>query len=231
MVNILRKAVSGIVQRMLSNATVTAVKKWHPGTIYEVELYLPQTDVESWHTIKRLKCKVADLEYRDYTPVLWNSELNICTLLIDGGHHGAGSRWVRALKAGDQILFGPAHAAALPSVKGRILCLADASALGHFLALKQLTDQSEHALEVGVLVHAEQTIPETFKEENPEFQFIRGCQDDGADLLEQWYEGKALTDYNSIYIAGNIPMMKALKRKLKSDPNVQAKVYGYGFWS
>ncbi|MCE7059436.1 siderophore-interacting protein [Dyadobacter sp. CY343] len=231
MVNIFKKAASGLMERMLSSGTVTSIRKWQPGTLYEVELHIPHINMEGWDSIKRLKCKVDELEYRDYTPVSWNSELNICTLLIDGGHDGAGSRWVRALKPGDPVLFGAAHAASLPSAKGRILGLADASALGHFLALKQLTDQSEHPMEVGVLVHGGQEIPDAFTEVNPEFEFLKNSQNEGADMLEQWYSRKALADYNSIYIAGNIPMMKALKRKLKSNPRVHAKVYGHGFWS
>ena len=231
MVSIFKKAASGLLERMLSSATVTSVQKWHPGTLYEVELHIPHINMESWDSIKRLKCKVDDLEYRDYTPVSWNWELNVCTLLIDGGHNGAGSRWVRALKTGDPVLFGAAHAASLPSAKGRILGLADASALGHFLALKQLTDQSEHPMEVGVLVHDGQKIPDTFTQVNPEFEFIKGSQNEGAGLLEQWCSRKSLADYNSIYIAGNISMMKTLKRILKSDPTVHARVYGHGFWS
>jgi len=231
MIDQLKKAASGLLERMFNRATVIAVRTWYPATMYEVDLHLPDTDMKSWNTIKRLKCKVEALEYRDYTPVLWNSDLNICTMLIDSGHNGAGSRWVQTLKTGDEVLFGAAHAASLPAVKGRILCLADASALGHFLALKQLTDRSEHPMDVAVVLHENYEIPALFKEENPEFHFIYAPVHDGFRVIEQWCDSKMLSDYNSIYIAGNISMMKALKRKLKTDSRVNAKIYGYGFWS
>lgn len=231
MVNILKKAASGLLEGLFDRATVLAVRIWNDASMYEVDLHLPEINMESWNSIKRLKCKVGPLEYRDYTPVLWNSETNICTMLIDSAHQGAGSRWVRTLKTGDTILYGAAHAASLPSLRGRLLCLADASALGHFLALKQLTDSSEHPMDVAVMVHGDCEIPEIFKEENPEFQFIKCSGSDGISKMEQWCFDKDLTDYNSIYIAGNVSMMKALKSKLRADPNVHAKIYGYGFWS
>ncbi|MCF0050407.1 siderophore-interacting protein [Dyadobacter sp. LJ53] len=232
MVNILKKAASGLLERMLNSATVIAVRVWPEADMHEVDLYLPDVDMDSWDSIKRLKCKVDELEYRDYTPVLWNSEMSVCTMFIDSGHAGAGSRWVRALKTGDQILFGAAHAAALPSTKGPVLCLADASALGHFLALKQLTDRSEHPMDVAVLLHGDYEIPEIFKAENPEFCFIKSSgRTEGIDMMEQWCHNKALTEYNSIYIAGNVSMTKALKSKLKSNPKVHARIKGYGFWS
>ena len=231
MVNILKKAASGLLEMMLSPAKVLAVRAWYPGTMYEVDLHLPTTNMEGWDTIKRLKCKLDALEYRGYTPALWNSETNVCTMFIEAGHNGAGSRWVKRLQPGDEISFGAAHAAALPTSLGGVLCLADGSALGHFLALKQLTDHSEHPMDVAVLLPENCRIPDTLKEENPEFEFITGHGNAGIALLEQWCDRKDLNQYNSIYIAGNVPMMRALRRKLKANPAVHAKVYGYGFWS
>ncbi|MCF2489265.1 siderophore-interacting protein [Dyadobacter sp. CY347] len=231
MVDILKKAASGLMERMLSSALVVAVRTWPHADMHEIDLYLPDIDMDSWDTIKRLKCKVGTLEYRDYTPVLWNSETNVCTMLIDSGHAGAGSRWVRTLKPGDQVLFGPAHAASPPSQTGPILCFADASAIGHFLALKQLTDRSEHPMDVVVMIPDGYGIPEIFKEENPEFHFINGIGQAGLNMMEQWFLSKDLRDYNSIYIAGNVSMTKTLKTKLKASPNVHARIKGYGFWS
>jgi NADPH-dependent ferric siderophore reductase len=231
MVNIFKKAASSLLERLSSTATVLAVRSWQQGTMYEVDLHLPEVDMESWNSIKRLKCRVGAFDYRDYTPTLWNSEMNICTLLIDSGHDGAGSQWVRTLKAGDKILYGAAHAASLPPVKGRMLCLADASAIGHFLALKQLTDRSEHPMDVTIIVQDIYQIPTVFKEENPEFRFIKGPGNGLINRMEQWLRGEELTGYNFVYIAGNSSMMKVLKSKLKADPQVHARVYGYGFWS
>lgn len=231
MVDIIKKAASGLLERMFDTALVVAIRTWPGADIFEIDLHLPDIDLDSWDSIKRLKCKVDTLAYRDYTPALWNSETNICTMFIDSGHKGAGSRWVRTLKSGDQILFGAAHAASLPSQNGPVLCLADASAIGHFLALKQLTDRSEHPLDVAVLVQSNNEIPEIFKEENPEFHFVECSEQIGFDRLEQWFLGKNLADYNSIYIAGNVTLMKTLRAKLKANPNVRARIKCYGFWS
>lgn len=231
MVNILKKAASGLLEMMLSPAMVLAVRAWDSKTMYEVDLHLPTANMASWDTIKRLKCKVGALEYRDYTPSLWNSETNVCTMFIETGHDGPGSCWARQLKPGDEISYGAAHAAALPTLLGGVLCLADGSALGHFLALKQLTDHSEHPMDVAVLLPETYQIPDLLKEENPEFDFMTGHGEAGIALMEQWCDQKELNRYNSIYIAGSVPMMRALRRKLKANPAVHAKVQGYGFWS
>ncbi|WP_031530216.1 siderophore-interacting protein [Dyadobacter crusticola] len=231
MTNLLKRAAAGLLESMLTAGTVTDVRTWQPGYLFEVDLHLPTVDMKSWDSIKRLKCKVDALQYRDYTPALWNSELNLTTLFIDAAHQGAGSRWVRQLQTGDKVLFGAAHAAVLPAHKGRMLCIGDASAIGHFLALKQLTDQAEHPMETGILIGDDYEIPDDFKENNPEFRFIRGSAEVGIPRVEQWLRSKDLSVYKSIYIAGNIPMMKALRRTIKADPTMRARIYGHGFWS
>jgi NADPH-dependent ferric siderophore reductase len=231
MANILKKAVAGLLEKVLTPAQVISVRAWQPATLYEVDVHLPTVNLEKWNTIKRLKCKVGEWEYRDYTPASWNVEKKVCTLYIEAGHQGAGSRWIQQLKPGDEILLGPAHAAQLPAQEGTILCLADGSALGHFLALKQLTDRGNYPMEVAVFLHDDYQIPPSLLENNPEFKFIIKPHGASLDALEQWCRSKELRNYTSIYIAGNIPMVTSLRRKLKALPDVHAKIYSYGFWS
>jgi NADPH-dependent ferric siderophore reductase len=231
MANILKKAVAGLFEKMLTPSHVLDVRAWQPSTLYEVDMHLPTITLEKWNTIKRLKCKVGDLEFRDYTPALWNAEKKVCTMYIEAGHQGAGSRWIQQLKPGDEILFGAAHAAQLPAQEGKLLCLGDGSALGHFLALKQLTDRSHYPMDVAVFLHDQYQIPPSLLENNPEFKFIIKPHGASLDALEQWYRSKELRSYTSIYIAGNIPMVTSLRRKLKAILDVHAKIYSYGFWS
>ncbi|GAB3894820.1 hypothetical protein GCM10028803_10380 [Larkinella knui] len=231
MANILKKAVAGLFEKMLTPSRVLAVRAWQPATLYEVDVHVPTIPLEKWNTIKRLKCKVGELEFRDYTPALWNADKKVCTMYIEAGHQGAGSRWIQQLKPGDEILFGAAHAAQLPAQEGKLLCLGDGSALGHFLALKQLTDRRTYPMDVAVFLQDQYQIPPPLTENNPEFDFIPKPHGVSLDALEQWYRSKELRNYTSIYIAGNIPMVTSLRRKLKAIPDVQAKIYSYGFWS
>ncbi len=231
MANILIKAVSNLMDQMLSISKVVGVRAWEPATIYEVDLYLPAIDFDKWKTIKRVKCKVDAFQYRDYTPALWDAEKKICTLYLEAGHNGAGARWAKSLQTGDEVFLGVAHAAQLPASKGRILCLADGSALGHCLSLKQLTDRADYPLDVAVFLHDNYKIPELLVADNPDFEFIGSPDDNMIDVLEKWYLSKDLNTYTSIYIAGYIPMVSSLRKKLKAIPQVQAKIYAYGFWS
>ena len=87
MANILKKAVSGLLEKMFMSSIVTDIRAWQPATMYEVDVHIPGVHMEKWDTIKRLKCQVADLEYRDYTPALWDEEKKFCTMLIEAGHN------------------------------------------------------------------------------------------------------------------------------------------------
>jgi len=231
MATILKKAAAGLLERMLDPAYVVEVRAWQPATFYEVDVHLPSVDMGQWNTIKRFKCKVDAFEYRDYTPALWNADTNICTLYIEAGHNGSGSRWVKRLKTGDQILVGVAHAASLPAQTGNLLGLADGSALGHFLGLKQLTDRQKHPMDVAIYLHAEYQLPTSLLANNTEFDFIVKPDSHCLSTLEEWCMSKDLSIYTTIYIAGYIPMVTGLRKKLKATPNVSARIYSYGFWS
>ena len=231
MTNILKKAVAGLLDQILSPSKVIDVRAWHPATIYEVDIHFPKAAMDKWSTIKRLKCKVGELQYKDYTPALWNAERKLCTMYIEAGHNGAGSHWVRKLKPGDEILLSEAHAAQLPAAEGKILCLGDGTAIGHFLALKQLTGRNQYPMEVGIFLHENYRIPIPLININPEFTFITKPGEDGLDLLTQWCKSKTLSSYSSIYLAGNIPMVKALRTMLKATTNTTGRIYAHGFWS
>lgn len=231
MANILKKAAAGLLERMLTPAHVVNVRAWQPATLYEVDVHLPSVDMGQWNTIKRFKCKVDSFEYRDYTPALWNAENKICTLYIEAGHNGSGSRWVKRLQTGDQILVGVAHAASLPTQDGKLLCLADGSALGHFLGLKQLTDRQKHPMDVAVFLHDDYQLPPSLLANNAEFDFIVKPGGHCLSALEQWCTTKELSVYTAIYIAGYIPMVTGLRKKLKATPGVTARIYSHGFWS
>lgn len=229
MANILKKAAATLVDKMFNPATVLRVRAWESSPMHEIVIHAPTVAIEKWDSIKRFKCKVAELEYRDYTPAEWNAETRECTMYIETGHNGAGSRWAQNLQEGDDVLIGPAHAAPLPGREGKILCLGDGSALGHFLSLRQLTDSTVYPLQGCLLMHdAHEPI---FQAKYPEFEFITPSLGNAIDTMEAWCRTITLSAFSSIYIAGNIPMVQSIRKKLKTLPQVHAKIYTHGFWS
>jgi NADPH-dependent ferric siderophore reductase len=231
MTNILIKAASSLMEKMMHAALVTGVRVWQPATVYEIDLHLPWVDMNRWNTIQRVKCKVGDLDFRDYTPACWDAEEKQCTLYIEAGHDGAGSRWVQQLKPGDQVLLSAVHAAQLPATEGKVLCLSDGSALGHFLALEQLTDREKFPMETAVFLHDRYQIPAHLSAKNTGFEFLVTPDRDSTETLEHWCMSRDLASFTSICIAGNSDMVRKLRRKLKSLPDVRARMYTYGFWS
>lgn len=230
MVNIIKKAVFNLIEKTVSQGQVQDIRLWNPSIMYEIDLYLPTIDMSKWNSIQRLKCKVDEFEWRDYTPALWNAEKKVCTMYVDTDHNGAGSRWAKQLCKGDTILFGAAHAAQLPSKLGKILFLGDGSALGHLLSLMQLTDSKEYPLEAGIFLSEDYQLPFGLLYENPKIEFLMNTKANALTVPEQWMNTKNLSKYSSIYISGYTPMVTELRKKLKAMPDVQAKLFAVGFW-
>jgi len=228
MANIIKKAVAGLLEKMLKPATVLAVREWDPAPVYEVEISYSGVLMENWTSVKRLKCKVGLLEFRDYTPACWEAEKGICTLFIEAGHQGAGSRWVRELKAGDEVLLDEAHGAHVPPGPGQVLGLGDGSAIGHFLALKKLLPEGS-SLDAALFLNAAHSPDLLFSGKYPSFNFVSGT--DRFEELRNWCAGRDLSVYSFIYLAGNIPMIKRLRTMLKQMVGPDVKIYAHGFWS
>ncbi|WP_158799224.1 siderophore-interacting protein [Pedobacter sp. L105] len=232
MANSLKKAVFNLMEKAFTHkGFVLAVRKWQPESMYEIDLHLPDIDMEKWTTIPRLKCKVSEFEYRDYTPATWDVQKRICTLYIETEHQGDGSSWTKNLSAGDTMLCSAAHAAPLPARTGKILCLGDGSAMGHFLALKQLTNSINYPFEAAVFLNELYTPPASFTAVNPEFKLMMQPQAKSLEILHQFVENKMLSDYSSIYVTGYIPMVQGLRKILRNAPGLEAKVFAQGFWS
>lgn len=232
MANIIKKAFFDFMDKTLTQeGLVLAVRKWEPASMYELDLYLPETDMNKWKIIPRLKIKVAEFEYRDYSPARWDIQTRTCTILIETAHSGPGSTWVKNLKTGDAFLFAGANTTQLPSNPGKVLCLGDGSALGHFMALKLLTNRTEYPLDVVIFLNEAYKIPTSIINANPEFEFVKRYQGNSLVSLHQCAGTRKLAEYNSIYLAGYIPMVQGLRKIFKGDSNISAKIIANGFWS
>jgi len=119
-------------------ATVLAIRTWEPGSIREIDLHMPDCDMSGWTSAQHVKCKVGSLTYRDYTPLGWDVETSTCTLLIHTGHEGVGSRWARQLAVGDAVAYQGVRSSHHQPAGQSLVFLGDETAIGHFLALRQL---------------------------------------------------------------------------------------------
>ena len=231
MANVLKQAVFNLIEKAFNKGYVVATRSWKPATIHEIDIHMPGIDMNKWNSIYRIKCKVGEFEYRDYTPATWDIEKKVCTVIIETEHKGCGSSWAKNLQVGDTVLFGPVHAAQLPAKPGKVIGFGDGSALGHFLALKHLTDRKEYPLEVVIFLNEVYTLPDHFIAENPEFEFIMMPDANSLEALHRFSDKKTLSDYTSVYIAGYIPMVSGLRKVFKKNPDINAKIYAHGFWS
>ncbi|WEK36339.1 MAG: siderophore-interacting protein [Candidatus Pseudobacter hemicellulosilyticus] len=223
MANVLKRAAFGLIEKTMSEGTVLATW-WLTAEVVALDVHLPSVDMQEWKNIRRLKCKVADFAFRDYTPASWDASSRTCTLFISVAHEGAGSRWARTIRSGDPLLFAAAYAAPLPAA-GRVLGIGDATAIGHFLSLRQLQQHGPGALDVAILLSGKSVPAVSYSSMHPELHWL-----EGQAALDNWLDEKSPDNYSAIYIAGNIPQVTALRKRFKAMEGLAAKIYVQGFW-
>lgn len=209
-------------------AYVLEVRSWTPATFYEVDLHLPGVNMYKWTTVQHMKCKVGEGSYRDYTPASWSPEIQTCTLYIDAAHDGVGSKWASSLKKGDEICYlGIGSTMVKPADHGLSLCLGDTSSIGNFLALEQLAGRGNV---LGALVISEEHHRKEFTDYfDTLIQAIPQKLSSNIDNLHNWLKTQRWTG-DTVYIAGNVPMVTGLKKRIKALPDFNGAVKVQGFW-
>lgn len=179
-----------------------------------------------WDKAQHLKCKVSSLVYRDYTPSGWDAETRTCTLLIHAAHDGPGSRWARELKVGETISYlGVSSSHHQPAAGRPMVFLGDETAIGHFLAMRQLADKQ--AVISGAIVLAEPHHRAEFD------QYFSGWQVRAVDCLGGWLEKLEVREHQDtiFYLAGHSPTVAGLRRLLRQKGIAAGRVRVNGFWN
>lgn len=220
-----------VEKTMIKRADVVDVRKWQSGSICEIDLHTPDMNMSEWKIIQRLKCKVDDYEYRDYTPALWHPEEKICTLFIGINHDGFGSNWAKNIQKGDRVLYGAAIASKLPAKPGRILCFGDSTSIAHYLSMNQLLDHENYPMETFIKLDEEFILPEKWPIKHPQFHFDFNKNQNYSDFIIDTVNKLDLDQYTSLCLTGHTPTIKKVKNMLKSDSQFQGQIFINGFWS
>jgi NADPH-dependent ferric siderophore reductase len=217
---------------LLQTGRVLEVRAWEPGTLIEVDLHLPFADMSSWTTVPYIKCRVAELVFRDYTPSGWDAETSTCTLFIETGHDGPGSRWACSLKKGTEISYLKIRGTdQCPSATSAIVALGDESSLGHLLALQQLTLPSGR-FSGAVLMADEnhrQLLPQYFR---TPLQAIAPQNSYRHHTLMEWILAQSYSFKDTLFcLSGNNLLVSQLRKQLLSLGYSRNQVLAQGFWS
>jgi NADPH-dependent ferric siderophore reductase len=218
---------------MKKQAIVLAVRTWEPGTVLEVDLHLPDYDMSHWDKALHLKCKVGRMTYRDYTPSGWDAETCTCSLLIHAAHDGPGSRWARQLKGGDHIVYrGVRSSHHAPEAGREMVFLGDETAIGHFLALRQLAGKTARI--TGAIALAEPHHRDEFDRYFPGWEVKPVRKDSAGDYTElgRWVEELRVSDHAGavFYLAGHHPAVSGLRKLLLLKGYGRQQVRVQGFW-
>ncbi|GAA4318371.1 hypothetical protein GCM10023149_16430 [Mucilaginibacter gynuensis] len=225
-----KKADLLLIPSLLRSGQVLAVRTWEPATFVEIDLHLPDMDME-WESIPYIKFKVDDFTFRDYTPSGWDADKRTCTVFIDTGHNGFGSKWAAGLQKGDVVNYLKTertnHA---PDPQKWSVGLGDLSGLGHLLALEQMSRSISH-FTGSVLLNERQHLRSFRESLDSRLQPIE-CEDEVGDgsLLQWVVEQKFHPDQTVFYIVGNNRLVSKLKRSLKECGFSSSQIKVKGFW-
>jgi hypothetical protein len=209
------KAAGFMISRLGKKAHVNGITPI-TATLMQISLHLPEA--LNWRSCQHLKCETGHRILRDYTVADWDGNTQTATLLIDAGHNGAGSKWVRDLKPGQAVSFvGPGGGFHQPTAADNLVCIGDASAIGHFVSLFKRSKQQFHTLIVG------NPLPDTILGMPIETLI----QNDYPAQLNNWLKSLPLQD-TTFYVAGNIPLIVKTRKILKEAGWKQIK--SAGFW-
>jgi NADPH-dependent ferric siderophore reductase len=228
-----QKALSLAEIPFVRSARVLAVRVWEPDTVREIDLHLPDCDMSKWDSAQHIKCKVGNFVYRDYTPSGWDAGTRTCTLIIHTAHEGPGSRWSKQLRTGDTVTYrGVGSSHQQPVTGRRLIFLGDETAIGHFLALRQLArDGSEIR---GAIVLSEPHHRDEFGQyfSGWGLQSLRKGDDRDYGELEEWLGRLDLPqDRDTVfYLAGYSPEVVRLRKLLRQRGFSSGQVKAQGFW-
>ncbi|WP_110057391.1 siderophore-interacting protein [Chitinophaga sp. S165] len=212
------KATAFLMSRIGKTARVITTENI-TDSLLAITLHTP--DLAKWRSCQHLKFETGKGHYRDYTLAHWNEANKQGTLLIDAGHEGAGSNWARLLRPGQALLYaGPGGGIHQPTAAAHLVCLGDASAIGHFSSLfhRKGTQQQLYTL-----ISHKQPLPLKILDMPVDTTagYIAGVE---RWLLQQPFPMSDTT----FYVAGNIPLVVQIRKLIKRLGAQQIKAQG--FW-
>jgi NADPH-dependent ferric siderophore reductase len=228
----IKRKAGKLFENRLQSGRVLEVRHWEPSTLIEVDLHLPFADIAQWNEIPYIKFRVDDFTFRDYTPSGWDAETSTCTIYIDAGHNGPGSKWAQQLKKDDVVSYlkigSTDHS---PTSTSAVVALGDESSMGHLLALQKMV--LPHTRFSGGLVIGNEQHRKLFHEYfwSP-LQPVARKDIFGHHSLIEWVLEQQYSLENTVfYLAGNNTMVAQLRKLLKNQGYPSGQIKVQGFWS
>jgi len=215
--------ISLLEKAFIKTGTVLAVRAWEPATFFEVDVHLPQLNMDGWAVTRHIKCKVGAFTYRDYTPAYWDADTHTCTLFIDAAHDGAGSRWVKTLQQGSPLYYaGASSSHQEPTAGATHVMLGDQTAIGHFAALQQLAGNKAEV--AGAVVINQEEHRRAFTD------YLYKLPLAPVSNVNHWLQNAGEFINPVFYLVGNNHMVVNLRKQLRGLGYSNSQVNAQGFW-
>jgi len=227
--NKLKQKALSYLEALAHTGYVTGVKAWEPAIVFEVGLHLPGVNMHHWQEAQYIQVKVGPGAYCNYSPTRWNADTSTCTLLIDAGHEGPGCTWVKNLRTNDTLTyFGIGNSGSRRKRTGSIFCIGDASAIGYFTALEQLTERGTKFSGIIAVREADHLV--RFKGYlNTQLEPVLSRNGDSYSAWADRLLHHELTG-ETVYIAGHKPSIIRLRDLIRQRENFSGTIRLHGFW-
>lgn len=183
-------------------------------SLLQITLHLPEPI--NWRSCQHLKCETGKQTYRDYTIASWDEATRTAVLLIHAAHEGPGSNWAKQLQPEQSFFYaGPGGGFHQPAAADDLVCIGDASAIGHFVSLhkRRHPQQQFHTMILGG------PLPATILD--------MPINTGASEQLTNWIQDLPLQE-TTFYVAGHIPLLIKTRKTIKELGWKQIK--SAGFW-
>lgn len=207
-------------------AVVTAVEDLSPG-LRRVVFTGDALRGRRWTPGQEVEFRVADREFRHYTPTVVDPDAGVVEVLFADHGDGPGAAWARALAPGDDVgVMGPAG-----GIRGRItdrrLLLGDASTLGLFACFAAFG----HGAVLGA-VEVPAGDVEAAAALVPDLHVLPAAADPGV-ALHEWTISHYVADprRDQAYLVGHAQTIQALRTQLRAQGMPRAAITTKPYWA
>ncbi len=226
-----RQNISTVEKVFIKSGKISNVRSWNGGSLYEIDVHLPNVDFEKWDKAQSIKCRISALHYTDYTPSMWNIAEKVCRLYIDTSHNGQGSIWAKNQKSGNDFYYLKIEAEKhFPIPNKHLVFLGDQTCIGHFCSIQQLASKTTKIS--GFVSFNDLPAAKAFSENCPwlPLQAI-SVQNEFYNQIEEWLITNLFEKDNFVfYVVGSAELIINLRKLLKSYGIDGSQIKLKGFW-
>ncbi len=185
----------------------------------------------NWQPGSKIQVDLGNLQFRTYTPIKIDSGAGSLTFLAYRREGHPATEWIDGLKIGDAAeIFGPRSSLDLSQYEGNTLLFGDETSIGAAKVLKGQNPDARIFLEVNSLEETQAVLTLLQLDHCIPVQRTPG-ESHLEKLVESIVAANAKQTFNTAILTGRMRSIQTMRKLLKSDKSVSAKVVLRAYWA